>query len=101
MPPPTMRTVEVVKANELPDYRPPFPPGSVRADRDGNLWIRTLPVKPVSGGPVFDIVSAKGELVDRIQLPTGYAIAGFGKEKVVYLTSRDAAGIHIARVRLK
>ena len=101
LPPPTPRTVEVVNPTDLPDYRPPFPQGSVRADRDGNLWIRANQMKPVAGGPVFDIVSPKGELVDRIQLPSGYAVAGFGKDKVVYLTSRDAAGIHIARVHLK
>ena len=101
LPAPTMRTIEVVPASDLPDYRPPFPPGAVRADADGNLWVRTLPVKPVPGGPVFDVINSKGELVDRIQLPTGYAIAGFGKDKVVYLSSRDAAGIRVARVRLK
>jgi len=101
LPPPTVRAVEVVEAAKLPDYRPPFPAGSVRADRDGNLWIRTNPTKPLTGGPVFDIVNSKGELVDRIQLPSGYAIAGFGKNKVVYLTSRDESGVHIARVRLK
>lgn len=101
LPPPTLRTVEVVAPTDLPDYRPAFPAGSVRADRDGNLWVRSNPTKPVTGGPIFDIISPKGELVDRIQLPTGYAVVGFGKEKVVYLSSRDAAGIHVARVHLK
>jgi hypothetical protein len=32
-------------ASELPDYRPPFGSGAVRADMDGNLWIRTIPGK--------------------------------------------------------
>ncbi|HET9986122.1 MAG TPA: hypothetical protein VFQ38_21150 [Longimicrobiales bacterium] len=100
-PPPTMRTVSVLPASELPDYKPPIPPGSVRADQDGNLWIRTLPPRPVPGGVVFDIVDRSGVLVSRLQIPPGYTVAGFGRGKVVYLTTRDAAGIRLARVRLK
>jgi hypothetical protein len=100
-PPPQMRETAVMPAEELPDYRPPFGTGAVRADVDGNLWIRTIPPKPIPGGPAFDIVSRKGELVDRIQLPPGYTVVGFGKDKVVYLSMRDAKGIHLARVRLR
>ncbi|HUQ82775.1 MAG TPA: hypothetical protein VM076_16610 [Gemmatimonadaceae bacterium] len=100
-PPPTIRESGVMSASELPDYRPPFTSGSVRADADGNLWIRTAPAKPTPGGPVYDIVSRTGELVDRLQLPQGYGLAGFGKGKVVYLSMRDPKGVHLARVRLR
>jgi hypothetical protein len=100
-PPPQMREFNVIPAVELPDYRPPIAQGATRADADGNLWIRTIPPKPVPGGPVYDIVSEKGELTDRLQLPPGYTLVGFGKGKVVYLSMRDAKGIHLARVRLR
>jgi hypothetical protein len=50
---------------------------------------------------VYDIVSPKGELVDRLQLPPGYTLVGFGRGKVAYLSMRDLNGIHLARVRLK
>src|SRR5262249_14448663 len=98
---PTLRESSVMPANDLPDYRPPFSSGSVRPDADGNLWIRTLSPKPVPGGPIYDIVSRQGELVDRLQLPQGYSLAGFGVGRVVFLSMRDAGGIHLARVRLK
>ncbi len=98
---PTLREAQVIPARDLPDYRPPFPGGSARADVDGNLWIRTIPSKPTPGGTVYDIVSPQGELTDRIQLPPGYVIAGFGKGRIVYLSMRDAKGIHLARVRLR
>jgi hypothetical protein len=99
---PTLRQPTIVEPSELPDYRPPFVQSSVRADLDGNLWIRTVPVRPVpGGGPVYDIVSRAGQLVNRIQLPTGYTLVGFGRDKVVYLSMRDASGIHLARVRLR
>jgi hypothetical protein len=100
--PPTMRQPSIMPASELPDYRPPIATnGAVRADMEGNLWIRIVPAKPIPGGPVYDIVSPQGELVNRLQTPPGYTLVGFGKGKIVYLTMRDATGIHLARVRLK
>jgi hypothetical protein len=100
-PPPTMRDILVVGPEELPDYRPPFYEGGVRADADGNLWVRIIPPKPIAGGQVFDIINPKGELVDRLQIPTGYTLVGFGKGRIVYLSVRDATGLHLARVVLK
>lgn len=100
-PAPTLRDVSVMPADELPDYRPPFATGAVRADADGNLWVHTNPTKPAPGGTVYDIVSRQGDLVDRLQLPPGYTIVGFGRGKIVYLAMRDAKGIHLARVRLR
>jgi hypothetical protein len=100
-PMPRMREVAVIAANELPDYKPPFSANSVRSDMDGNLWVRTNPPKPIPGGNVYDVISEQGELVDRLQLPPGYTIVGFGRGKVVYVSMRDLKGIHLARVRLK
>jgi hypothetical protein len=100
-PPPTIRELAMVPPDELPDYRPPFIAGSSRADADGNIWIHTTPPKPMPGGLIYDVVNSQGELFDRLQLPPGYTLVGFGKGKVVYLSMRDAKGIHLARVRLK
>jgi hypothetical protein len=100
-PPPQLREQSVMSALDLPDYKPPFGQGAVRADADGNLWIRTIQPKPVPGGPVYDIVNRAGELVDRLQVPQGYSLVGFGKGRVVYLSMRDPKGVHIARVRLR
>ena len=100
-PPPTIRELFVVPPDELPDYRPPFVAGAARADADGNLWVRTNPAKPVPGGPVYDVINKQGDLSDRLQVPPGYTLVGFGKGKVVYLSMRDAKGIHLARVRLR
>jgi hypothetical protein len=85
--------------NDLPDYMPAFAPGAAHADADGNLWIRTTAV--VGGQPVYDIVNRRGELVDRVQLPSFRTIAGFGPG-VVYLAMKDAAGVvHLERSRIK
>jgi hypothetical protein len=100
-PAPTYRPPSIVRPSELPDYKPPFAASAVRADAEGNLWIRTLPMKPTPGGPVYDVVSRAGQLVDRVQLPSGYTLVGFGRGNTVYLSMRDAKGLHLARVQLR
>jgi hypothetical protein len=93
--------VNYVSPSELPDYKPPFFAGSVRADAEGNLWVRTIPTKQIPGGPVYDVIDRQGQLVDRVQVPANRAIAGFGAGGVVYLTGRegDRAVLERARVR--
>ena len=99
-PMPQLRTPGVMAPADLPDYQPPFSTNSVRADGDGNLWVRINTPKPIPGGAVYDIISREGELVDRLQLPQGYNLVGFGAGRIVYLSMRDAKGVHLARVRL-
>ena len=97
----TLPPLVFVSPSELPDYKPPFFAGAVRADTDGNLWIRTIPTRQVPGGPVYDVVNRKGELVDRVQIPAGRTIAGFGTGGNVYLTMRDSTGVTIERARVR
>jgi hypothetical protein len=89
-----------VSPSELPDYKPVFGPGSVRADADGRLWIRTIPVAPASG-VVYEVIDRTGKLADRVLVPNGSAIAGFGAGGVVYLGRPDATGVHVQRTRVK
>ena len=85
--------------SDVPDYRPPFGQGAVRADADGRLWVRTS--AQVNGQPVYDLVSRRGEVVDRVQLPPFRSIAGFGPG-VVYLGVRDSVGTtHLERARIR
>ncbi len=93
----TIPPLQFVEPSELPDYAPPFTAGAVRADRDGNLWIRTT--NSLNGGPVYDIVDGKGELIDRVQLPPGRVIAGFAPGGVVYMGFRDGAGARLEQAR--
>ena len=84
--PPQLKFVE---PSELPDYKPVFLNGFVRADLDGNVWVRTIPTKAIAGGPVYDVINRKGELAERVQIPAGRSIVGFGPNGTVYLTMRD------------
>src|SRR5690349_6947242 len=80
--------VKFVAPSELPDYKPVFLNGFVRADAEGNVWVRTIPTKAIAGGPVYDVINRKGELVERVQVPVNRTITAFGPGGVVYLTSR-------------
>ncbi|HTR79076.1 MAG TPA: hypothetical protein VMH39_13245 [Gemmatimonadaceae bacterium] len=86
---------------DLTDYLPPFDggAGSVRADADGNVWILAKRATPPQSGAVYDVVNRQGKLVDRVQLPGGTTLVGFGKG-VAYLTSREGAGLQLARARI-
>ena len=92
--------VNMVPISDLPDYKPVFGNGAVKPDMDGHLWVRTIPTKPTTGGAIYDVIDRSGKLVDRVQVPAGTTIAGFGAGGVVYLGSRDASGLHVQRIGL-
>lgn len=96
MPRPTVARAELA---DVPDYRPPFTQGAVRADAEGRLWVRTSAL--TNGQPVYDLVSRQGVVVDRVQLPPNRSLAGFGPG-VVYLGVRDSVGTtHLERARIR
>ena len=90
---------EVITLDEMPDYRPPFRLAAVRGDLDGNLWIRTT--KMVNGGAVYDVINRQGVLTDRIQVPPGRVIAGFGPGGVVYMGVLDGTIARLERARVR
>jgi hypothetical protein len=64
--------------------------------------VRTIPTKAVgAGGPVYDVINRKGELVQRVQIPVNRTIIGFGPGSTVYLTSRDGAVTKIEKAVLQ
>ena len=93
--------INLVNIDELPDYRPAFTVGASRGDLDGNLWVRTT--SPVGNeGSIYFVINTKGEVVDRVQLPQGRTLAGFGKNGDVYLALRDADGnARVERAKIK
>jgi hypothetical protein len=97
---PFVPPIVTLSPSELPDYRPPFKAGGVRADRQGNVWIQTTAPRAPSGGLLVDVIDRKGELVDRIELPVGRTLVGVG-DGVVYLAARESAGTHLERARVR
>ncbi len=86
-----------VSPAELPDYLPAFPPDAARADADANVWVRTNATRAGSAGAIYDVINRRGELIDRVQIPPGRQIVGFGKGGVVYMYAPDQGGGWIER----
>jgi hypothetical protein len=90
-----------VPPTDLPDYKPPFFANSTRADAEGNLWIRTIPTSAIPGGPVYDVINRKGEIIERVQIPVGRTIAAFGANGAVYLVNRDGTTATIEKATVR
>lgn len=93
---------EFVPLKEIADYYPAIRQGAAKADLDGNLWILpTTSAQAKSGELIYDVVNNKGELFQRVRLPVGRSIAGFGHNGVVYLMYRDpATGWFLERTKI-
>ncbi|MEP6764083.1 MAG: hypothetical protein ABJB66_07225 [Gemmatimonadaceae bacterium] len=77
--------IEYPTLAEIPDFVPPVRANAARPDRDGMLWILPTTSNHVTNGLLYDVVSADGQLVKRVQLPPDRDIVGFGKNGVVFL----------------
>lgn len=88
----------MVSQRELPDYYPPFAVGSAVADLSGRLWIRTT--ESSKAGPIYYVLDDRGEVVDRVQLPFGRMITGFGDD-VVYMGVLDDKGARLERAKVR
>jgi hypothetical protein len=99
--PPTPRPTTPISPLSVPDYIPPFGRDAVRADEDGRLWVKATPTLPASAGVAYDIIDGTGTLVDRVLIPDGKMLLGFGAGGIVYLTSRDGGVAKVERVRFR
>jgi hypothetical protein len=97
---PPQPTFSFVPLDQMPTYHPPIRPGSVRADRDNNLWILPTTSSDAKNGLLYDVVNRKGELYQRVQLPAGAVIAGFGKGGLIYLLQPAGDKWSLSRARV-
>jgi hypothetical protein len=98
----TMGRAEVVPASDLPDYMPPvMRSGLMKADPQGNVWILPSTSAQSGAGLLYDLVNRKGEVFQRVRLPVGRALEGFGANGAIYMTSHDPGGARLERARLR
>jgi hypothetical protein len=84
---------------DLPDYAPPFASGALRGDAESNLWVKTT--LGITGGPIYDVINPGGLLFDRVYVPPGRVIVGFGEGGVVYMVVQEGAGVRLERARTR
>ena len=97
-----VQITDFVPLSEIADYYPPIRDGAAIPDLDGNLWILpTTSAQSKNGELVYDVVNTKRGLFERVRMPVGRSVVGFGKGGVVYLMSGDrTTGFYLERTRL-
>jgi hypothetical protein len=93
----SMSVQDVVPPSQLPDFFPPVRDAGITADPDGNLWVLPTTSSSAKNGLLYDVINRKGEIFERVQLPTGCALSAAARGGVVYLlctepTAPAAAG---------
>ena len=76
---------EFLPNEKFGDYEQPVQTAAMRADRNARLWILPRTSLGAKGGLLYDVINRNGELVERVQFPPGYVLAGFGEKGVVYV----------------
>lgn len=93
---------EVVPASDLPDYMPPvLRSGLMTADAAGNVWILPSTSSQSGRGLLYDVINRRGEIIHRVRLPEGRALAGFGANGTVYLASYTNGSAVLERTRIQ
>lgn len=68
--------------------KPPFEPGGVLVSPDAHVWVvRTAPVDATT--VTYDVFDGRGRRTDRVSLPRGERIAGFGPGVVYSVRVQD------------
>jgi hypothetical protein len=98
----TVLPAERPSADRVFDYYAPLRKGAAMADMDDHLWILPTTSKQSKAGElVYDVVNTKGELFERVRVPLGRYIVGFGHDGVVYMaTGNLTSGFTIERTKL-
>lgn len=88
--------------DQVYDYYAPMRAGAALADLSNRLWLLpTLSEQSKAGELLYDVVNTKGDLVERVRVPLGRYIVGFGRDGVVYMASGAlSSGFTIERSKL-
>ncbi|HYV99412.1 MAG TPA: hypothetical protein VE967_18280, partial [Gemmatimonadaceae bacterium] len=96
--PPKAGVPEVVSPKDLPDYMPPvLRSGTMKVDGRGNIWVLPSTSTQSAGGLLYDVINRAGQIVERVRLPAGRALEGFGSNGTIYLSVHSAEGTRLER----
>jgi hypothetical protein len=85
---------------DYPEFKPPFASrfGGPIVTPEGDLWVARS--RGPNDPPIYDVIDARGHVKERVQLPRGTRISGFGKG-TIYLNRMDADDlVYLQRYRL-
>ncbi|MES2521744.1 MAG: hypothetical protein V4617_03515 [Gemmatimonadota bacterium] len=76
---------EFLPPEKFGDYEQPIQTGAMKADLNAHVWIVPRTSLSAKGGLLYDVINRKGEIVERVQFPGGYVLAGFGEKGTLYV----------------
>jgi hypothetical protein len=76
---------EFLPPERFGDYEQPIQTGAMKADLDGHVWILPRTSASAKGGLLYDVINRNGEIVERVQFPANYVLAGFGEKGMLYV----------------
>jgi hypothetical protein len=92
------RVLDYEEPAEWPEYLPAFVDRAVAFAPDGMLWVKRAVA--AESPPMVDVIDATGKVVQRVALPRGSKLIGFGAG-TVYLLRIDADDLqYLQRYRL-
>jgi hypothetical protein len=89
--------LNIVPDSEFPQFWPPVEPGSVLADLEDHLWVLPTTSTNAANGFTYDVINREGKIFERVQLPKGRVLAGFGPHDIVYMTHTDGKETYLER----
>jgi hypothetical protein len=92
-----------IDASMLPDFYPAIARITAgrawAADADNNLWVLINHPESNATTQIYDVIDRKGVLIDRVKIPEGRVVLGFGPRGAVYLTAIDGGKRLIEKAR--
>ncbi len=98
------RSTKPTEVADVPDFIPSLATWAeaLLGDADNNLWILSLAANPTPGASmVYDIVNRSSQIVDRVIIPDGRRVIGFGPNGMVYLIVHDGGNVWLERARVR
>jgi hypothetical protein len=90
---------QYMTADEFFDFYPPTGRAAVRADADNHIWINPIAATPDPAGAVWEVVDPLGTVTDRVLIPSGTSIVGFGAKGLIYVAHKDAGAMILQVMR--
>lgn len=76
---------------EFPETKPPFGDNAVHISPNGRLWVERLQ-RHDADRPLYDVFDERGQLIERIRLPAGRDVVGFGNN-TIYAVMTDESDL--------
>lgn len=95
------RQYEFLPPEKFGEYEQPVQTGAVKADRNARLWILPRTSLSAKDGLLYDVINRNGQLVERVQFPKDYVLAGFGDGGAIYVVKMNGRKGTLERTTVK